>query len=226
MAGSPLYDWQTIRLEYVAGYQEIDPQTGVKKHSYPTIEALSKKYGFNLQWGRRRSCNEKWLDSRKFFLAKFREKATQDQFQSYISESASFDAMTVDKLKKLYRLVDAYLNQYDAILSDEGEGDLTNLPEGVKVSIKDILDLTNVLDKCQALIRRTVGEPITNDTQFKELVSDMMTATKKDTTVLQQGEEAIKALSKRRESYKQAEMSLEQEIANIRKELEQSGTKL
>lgn len=226
MANAPTYDWQTIRLEYVAGYQEIDPLTGVKKHSYPTIEDLGKKYGFNLHYCRVKAAKEKWLDSRKFFLAKFREKATQDQFQSYISESASFDAMTVDKLKKLYRLVDAYLKQYDSVIGEDADGDLAELPEGLKLSVKDILDLTNILDKCQALIRRTVGEPITNDTQFKELVSDMMTATKKDTTVIEQGEEAIKSLSNKREAYKKAEMSIEQEIAQIRKELESSGTKL
>jgi hypothetical protein len=220
------YDWENIRLEYIAGYQETDPNTGIKKHSYPSVMALSKKYGFNAQYGSQRAQAEKWFESRKYFLAKFREKATQDQFYAYISESASFDAKTIAKLNKLYLLVDAYLTQYEAVIGDEGTGDLSDLPEGIKISIKDILDLTNVLDKCQMLIRRTLGEPITNDTQFKSLVSDMMTATKKDTSMLEQGEAAIATLTNKRDTYKKAELSLEQEIAQIRKELADSGTKL
>lgn len=224
MSSVPRYPWDTIRLEYVAGYQLIDPISGVKTHTYPTHKDICEKYGCSIHTVQEKSKAEKWSESRKYFAAKFREKATQDQVQAYISDSASFDAMTVDKLKKLYRLVDAYLSQYDNIISEEaisqGTVDIMNLPEGVTLKVKDLLDLTNVLDRCQALIRRTVGEPIHNDDQFKEMVNDMAQASKIHVNNIEAAEQQIEAMNAKRESYKKAEESIRKEMEAIKKELE------
>jgi hypothetical protein len=214
------YDWEAIKLEYITGYSTTDPITGIKLHTYPTHEDLSTKYGCSNHYLATKSGKGKWGEQRRFFQAKFRQKFTQDQIQAYISDSAQFDAQTVDKLKKLYKLVDAYLNQYTNVIDDEdSEFSFDNLPEGVsKPPIKELLDLTNLLEKCSALIRRTLGEPITNDTQFKELMSDINKGMRSAGSTPQDAEDKISALSKKRETYAAAQQSIRDEISKLKKE--------
>ena len=219
MGLSNTYDWDAIRLEYMAGYQTTDPVTGIKRHSYPTHKDIVEKYGMSLEYLKQKSGQEKWGEARKYFQAKFREKATSDQLQSYISASARFDAMTVDKLTRLYDLVDAYLNQYSAITNNpDGETpDLSNLDEDVPpLKIRDLLDLTTVLDKAQALIRRTLGEPVSDDTQFKALVADVANASKSIVGNTLDVEDQIERLIERKQSYSKATQSIEEEISTLR----------
>jgi hypothetical protein len=212
------YDWEAIKLEYITGYVTTDPSTGIKLHTYPTHKDLHLKYGCNEQYVSQRSCKDKWGEQRKFFKAKLNQKFTQDQITAYISESAQFDAQTVDKLKKLYKLVDAYLNQYSNVIDDDDNSfSFDNLPEGVtRPTIKELLELSNLLDKCSALIRRTLGEPITNDVQFKELMSDINKGI--GPTNLQDTEDKIQALSKKRETYAASMQSMREEITRLKKE--------
>lgn len=215
------YDWDAIRLEYMAGYQTTDPLTGIKRHKYPTHKDLVEKYGMSLEYLKQKSGKEKWSQSRTHFQSKFREKATADQIQSFLSDSAQFDAMTVDKLKRLYRLVDAYLNQYSSIIDDPDglEPDLDNLPEGVTLKVRDLLDLTTVLDRCQALIRRTLGEPIVNDTHFKELLTDIASVSKNIAGNEADVDSQIDKLIERKQSYSKAARSIEEEISRLKEEI-------
>jgi hypothetical protein len=215
------FDWNLIRLEYVGGSQITDPITGAKRHVYPTFADLAEKHGCAITTLQRKSMTEKWGDAKKFFSAKIREKLTQDQFKNIISDSSYFDALTVAKLKSLYRLVDLYLSKYSAVLDDEEQGapDMADLPEGTTLDVKDLVALTTVLEKCSALMRRTVGEPVSNDGQFKQLVDDLTEGSRQMNLNVQDSEDRIEELTKKRTSYVSAEQSLKAEIEKLKASL-------
>jgi hypothetical protein len=163
------YDWETIRQEYVVGYFITDPETFQKRHIYPTYKDITEKYGMNLDYLKKRAQKESWVVRREALQAKLREKTASNTLHSFISDSAQFDAMTLVALKKLYKLVDAYFDQYDFLevnpdgtygirgYDEEGEGS-----QRPHIKINDLRGLVETLDKAQALVRRTVGEPLTN----------------------------------------------------------------
>jgi hypothetical protein len=216
------YNWDVIRLEYQGGYVTTDPITGIKTHYYPTHKDLAAKYGCNLQNLQRKSSEEKWGESRKFFQSKFREKATEDQVRSLVSDSAMYDAQTVDRIQKIGKLVDAHLNRMDAVINDDDGSppSFENLDEGVEpISVKALSELVNLIDKSQALMRKTVGEPVTNDNQFKQFVDDLNQATRNGLTNEAETEQKIEALNKRKESYTKSSASLEEEIKLLKQSL-------
>ena len=162
------YDWDTIRQEYVVGYFITDPETFQKRHIYPTYKDISKKYGMNYLYLKQKAQKESWVARREALQAKLREKTASNTLHSFISDSAQFDAMTLVALKKLYKLVDAYFDQYD-FLEANADGTV-GIKEGYdedpdsrpNIKVNDLRNLVDTLDKAQALVRRTVGEPLTN----------------------------------------------------------------
>lgn len=163
------YPWAEIKSEYITGYVIPDVRTGAKIHIYPTLEELAEKYGCSPYYIRSKSSKESWSQSRKMFQAVRQEKAEIGKFHAVLSESASSDARTLAAVDKLYALVEAYFQQYeDMELCDDGKFRLTSssytededgnlLVREVKVN--DLKGIVDVLDKAQALVRRTVGEP-------------------------------------------------------------------
>jgi hypothetical protein len=165
------YDWETIRQEYVVGYFVTDPETFQKRHIYPTYNDIAAKYGMNYEYLKKKGQRESWVTRREALQAKLREKTASNTLHSFISDSAQFDAMTLVALKKLYKLVDAYFDQYDFLEVNpdgtygirgysENEDEENN--ERPHIKINDLRGLVETLDKAQALVRRTVGEPLTN----------------------------------------------------------------
>ena len=216
--GKVRYNWNVIRLEYQAGYKTTDPLTGVVTHTYPTHKELSTKYGCNLQYLQRKSSDEKWSESRKFFKAKYKDQATENTVKALVSESASNDAQIINRLKKVGLLVDAHLNRMDNVFSTEDGGppSFENLDEGVNpITIKSLNEIVKLLDMSQALMRKTVGEPVTGDQQFKEFVNELKVAASKETTKDENTEEKIKALTVRKQSYQETTQSIEEELSRL-----------
>jgi hypothetical protein len=160
------YDWDSIRTEYVVGYFITDPETLQKRHFYPTYKDLVVKYGMNLDWLQKKAQKESWTTRREALQAKLREKTAANTLHSFISDSAQFDAMTIVALKKLYKLVDAYFDQYDFLeTNNDGTVSIKDLSDEEKammphIRVNDLKGLVDTLDRAQMLVRRTVGEPI------------------------------------------------------------------
>lgn len=172
------YDWEAIREEYVIGYFITDPDTLKKKHWYPTLQDIKDKYGMNWSYLRKKSAKEGWSVRRDALQAKLRERTSRNTLHSYISDSAQFDAMTLIAMKKLYRLVEAYFDQYDMLITnpdgtvaikDLSDEDREDMPP---IRVHDLKGLVDTLDKAQALVRRTVGEPIYNAQEANTMLAD------------------------------------------------------
>jgi hypothetical protein len=173
-----LYDWDSIREEYVIGYYITDPDTLKKKHWYPTLQDIKDKYGMNWSYLRQKSAKEGWSIRREALQAKLREKSSTNTLHSYISDSAQFDAMTLIAMKKLYRLVEAYFDQYDMLITNpDGTVSIRDLSDEDKedmppIRVSDLKGLVETLDKAQALVRRTVGEPIFGAQEANTMLAD------------------------------------------------------
>lgn len=162
------YDWDNIRNEYVMGIISIDPKTGRRKHSYPTHQDLVRRYGMNLRYLQQRSMDEFWSKRRSAFKAKARNKIVDWQLGAFLSESAQLDAMTVDKLKKVHEVIDIYLLQ----ALNPTEDDQGNLKIGV--TPQELKSITDVLEKCQKLMRLSNNEPTDMASVYKELRKELL----------------------------------------------------
>jgi hypothetical protein len=162
------YDWDNIRNEYVMGIISIDPKTGRRKHTYPTHQNLVDKYGMNLRYLQEKSMNEFWSKRRSAFKAKARNKIVDWQLGAFLSESAQLDAMTVDKLKKVHQVIDLYLLQ----ALNPTEDDKGNIQMGV--TPQELKSITDVLEKCQKLMRLSNNEPTDMASVYKELRKELL----------------------------------------------------
>lgn len=172
------YPWDQIRDEYVVGYFVTDPDTMRKRHWYPTYKDIHEKYGINLDYLRKRALRESWTTRRDALQAKLREKTAANTLHSFISDSAQFDALTIIAMKKLYRLIEAYFDQYDILESNEdGTISIRDLTEEQRaelpdIRVHDLKNLVDTLDKAQVLVRRTVGEPLHSVPEGVSILAD------------------------------------------------------
>jgi hypothetical protein len=200
------YPWEQIATEYITGYFVTDPETFTKKHWYPTYEDLHKKYGMNLDYLRKKGQKERWSSRREALQAKLKEKTAQNTLHSYISDSAHFDAMTIIAMKKMYRLIEAFFDQYDILESnpdgtvsirDLSEEDRESLPA---IKVHELKSLVETLDKAQILVRRTVGEPLHGDAEaYKSLAEEIFIGNSNDPEEALQREKRISKLIEKRE---------------------------
>jgi len=220
------YPWAEILSEYVTGYVIPDPRTGAKIHIYPTLDDLASKYGCSPTYLKSKSGKESWSKRREFFQLKLQEQTAANRFHSVLSESASSDARTLLAIDKLYALVEAYFEQYENMeMCDDGKYRLKNVgysedPDaGVKeIKVQDLKGLVEVLDKAQALVRRTVGEPI-NHNQHSDLLKSEIFNPMANTDKTS-GANNVDAMITKRNNIKKSEEQVRKEIAELQEQLE------
>ena len=225
-----VYDWDAIREEYVIGYYITDPDTLKKKHWYPTLQDIKDKYGMNFSYLRQKSAKEGWSIRREALQAKLREKSSTNTLHSYISDSAQFDAMTLIAMKKLYRLVECFFDQFDILITnpdgtvsirDLSEEDKEGLPE---IRVYDLKGMVETLDKAQALVRRTVGEPIhgameANTMLADEIFNPMVEKDRIGADGQVAGSQRVDKLISKRTSTLKTAQEIKEEVEKIKKEL-------
>jgi hypothetical protein len=179
------YNWDFIRNEFFMGNAFKDPSSGFVYQKYPNITDLAYKYNIDRSYMYSKSYKEGWILQRDAYKTKFREKLDGDNLNNFVTQTAQFDALTISKIKKLFRLIDVYLTRFGPDIFEEENGlytfTLDNLPEDVTISLKEIKDLAEILDRCQALVRRTVGDGEDKNT-IKTLMEEVKQARKNKTS--------------------------------------------
>lgn len=163
------YDWDSISAEYIQGYFLTDPETGVRKHIYPSLEDLAHKHGCAWDTIRKKCATDQWVLKRSVFKAKIKEHITDRQVSTFLSESAQHDALTLDKVRKLHKLLDYQLRKYDEILNSEFGEDFD--PENA-INLRDLDSMTQILSRMHNLVRSVVGEPV-NVSDKNALIQDL-----------------------------------------------------
>lgn len=217
-------DWEEVMKEYVIGYVISDPETGRKIHKYPTLDELADKYGVSANTVKGRSSKENWTLRREAFQAKIREKNSVNTFHAFVSESAAFDARTLIILDKLYGLAEAYFEQFDFLeIGHDGnfhsagyDPDNETTPQ---IKVTDLKGMVDLLDKAQALVRRTVGEPIFNAQQTQKSVAEEIFGENKGNGSANKVEDLIK----KREAYQTNIDKLRAEMDEIKDQLNESA---
>ena len=217
-------DWEEVMKEYVIGYVISDPETGRKIHKYPTLDELADKYGVSANTVKGRSSKENWTLRREAFQAKIREKNSVNTFHAFVSESAAFDARTLIILDKLYGLAEAYFEQFDFLeIGHDGnfhsagyDPDNETTPQ---IKVTDLKGMVDLLDKAQALVRRTVGEPIFNAQQTQKSVAEEIFGENKGNGSANKVEDLIK----KREAYQANIDKLRAEMDEIKDQLNESA---
>ncbi len=214
-------DWEEVMKEYVIGYVISDPETGRKIHKYPTLDELADKYGVSPNTVKGRSSKENWTLRREAFQAKIREKNSVNTFHAFVSESAAFDARTLIILDKLYGLAEAYFEQFDFLeIGHDGnfhsagyDPDAESAPQ---IKVNDLKGMVDLLDKAQALVRRTVGEPIFNAQNVQKSVAEEIFG---DGNAKTTDTNKVEDLIKKREAYQSNIDKLRKEMDEIKDQL-------
>lgn len=227
LTNRPRYDWDKIRTEYIQGYFVPDPtRQGGRYHKYPTLQELCDKYGCSFQTIKARSSTEYWTKRKEAFAARISDKVLQNQISTFLSESAQFDAMTLDKLHKMHKLLDVYFKKYDHYY-DEDALDFVLTEEDEVPSLTELKQATEILDRCQSLVRRTVGEPVASDHQLYNNLHKIFTETSsiqydkngKVMAIDGDSQEALDTLHER----KQVRDQMTEELKNQLKELKEQA---
>lgn len=101
------HDWETIRREYVEGWQN-----GEGRH-LPSLEELGKKYGIHPGNIRRKAAEDGWVDARNTFDAKVvraREKKASELLAHY---AVTFDRRVLTVAERLVELIARSLAPYE-----------------------------------------------------------------------------------------------------------------
>lgn len=170
---------------------------------YPTLEELVIDYNskvedknkiavayiYQIAW------KGKWKARKLIIQNKINETKTENELREILSASSTLDAMALETVNKLYRIVNLGLATYDEVFSDEykSDYDLDNLPV---VNTKDLLAYVNTVEKLIIIQRKLLGEedPVTNIyKEIKELDAENKQATT-NTDVLSELEKQLKEL--------------------------------
>ena len=162
MAGRSKYDWNLIRSEYIQGYFLPNPNyPGGRQHVLPTLDQLAARHGCNEGTLKHKAADEFWTKRKEAFQSRLSDSITSQQVNTFLSESAQFDAMTLNKLHKMHKLLDTFFDQYENLYDEDATTVLQQ--DDVLPQLSDMKTAMDILDKCQSLVRRTVGEPVAPD---------------------------------------------------------------
>lgn len=175
---SNVFDWDSIKADYVQGFWRTDPETGVRHIYYPTLEDVAGKHSCSLGHLKNVAGRDKWRYQRSVFRAKINEYQQERRTSLFFSESAQLDAFVLSASKDLGKLVQQKIGQLQPGADEETENNLNAQPEyaalermiGLKATkpnfkTSDLHTLAKTLDILQVIGRRAVGEPISGINQ-------------------------------------------------------------
>lgn len=182
MAKTHKTDWQRLRDEYVLGIKTIDPETGAARIYYPTHGELAEKYDLSRVRVASVAARDQWTKQKEIFQEKIRDHAQEKRLSVYMSDSAQIDALVLESVKDLMKIVRVEIEKISPVEPDKDGYEHDG--EEVPVKIDDIVKLTKCLNELQSVGRRACGEPVggISEEKMKQL---------KDATVINKTPETV-----------------------------------
>lgn len=208
MTKKPSIDWLQMESEYIHGNHVTDTRNGLRTLVFPTHKELAEKYGCSLITIQEKSAREGWSKRQKFYKQKIKHKLTEDHVNLLFSESAKYDARNLATLDFINSLLQAYLQPYRDLL----DGKYVETEEGLppKITLKDLNQAVDLLQKSHNLARNIFGEPI----NAKEIVEEL-SAMEKTGKGIKGGTRRVKEIDERYEEKRR----VLQELLERKKEL-------
>ena len=170
---------------------------------YPTLKELTTNYNnsvnndsdkaISYEYVQQLSFKGKWKARKLIIQNKINETKTENELREILSASSTLDAMALEAVTKLYRIVNLGLATYDDVFTDEykSDYDLDNLPE---VNTKDLLAYVNTVEKLITIQRRLLGEDDPVTSIYKEIKQLESNAKDDKSDVLSELEKQLKEL--------------------------------
>ena len=224
------YKWEEISAEYIQGEFFLDPETGNRHHRFPSLKDISRKWGINYDYLRKKASKERWTVQQDAVRNIVKEKIQEDRLHSFISESAYIDAASLDKLQKIHKVLSLYLMDFDDIFEADDLEDIdpdTLLEMKDKIRISDLEAITRLIERCQSTATRIVQNKNAAIGDPGVAVSELMSAVdhavnnsmgKADGKSEEEKNRRIKALMKRKENRNKMLNDAKAELALLRGE--------
>ena len=170
---------------------------------YPTLKELTTNYNNSInndpdrtityEYVQQLSFRGKWKARKLIIQNKINETKTENELREILSASSTLDAMALEAVNKLYKIVNLGLATYEDVFSDEYklDFDLDNLPE---VNTKDLLAYVNTVEKLINIQRRLLGEDDPVTSIYKEIKQLESNAKDDKSDVLTELEKQLKEL--------------------------------
>jgi hypothetical protein len=173
MAFPKKWDWEAIRLEYIAGEIIID-EFGNETRRHLSIKKLGERHEIPHGTIQKKCYEEKWIRDRNILDLQLKRKVTEDKVTQIFGESVISSSYTLKQLAKINTIVDAYLQPYlDSVnpdkhksvtvqttISEDGYSNLEVLgdSEEKKISPREIKDLVSVIKEVHVLKQSILGD--------------------------------------------------------------------
>lgn len=170
---------------------------------YPTLKELTVNYNnsvnndpektISYEYVQQLSFEGKWKQRKLIIQNKINETKTENELREILSQSSTLDAMALEAVTKLYKIIHLGLATYDDVFSDEykSDFDLDNLPQ---VNTKDLIAYVTTVEKLITIQRRLLGEEDPVTSIYKE-IKQLESNTKEDKSdVLSELEKQLKEL--------------------------------
>lgn len=165
--GTSKYNWDEIEASYVRGYLEIDYETGIRKHVFPTLKELSSKFNCGIDSINKISSREEWVIKRELYRAKIKAKIQEGQPSELFVYSTKLDAKNLNKIAEIHKLIDLYLSKHSMIVDPEDNTLL--IDEDIPtINVKELEAVLRILKDSHTLTRSILGERINNESMIQE----------------------------------------------------------
>lgn len=206
------FNWDEIEAEYTRGYLEIDYETGIRKHKFPTLKELSSKFNCSIDSINKISSREEWVVKRDIYRAKIKAKIQDTQPSKLFVYSNKLDAKNLNKIEQIHKLVDLYLSKHSMIIDPEDDTLLMD-EDSPTINVRELEAVLRILKESHNLSRSILGERINNESMVQEAEQFNNVENKGDSKTRQ---DRIKKLTSKLSTKEQAAQAL----LNRKKELE------
>jgi hypothetical protein len=173
MAYPKKWDWQAIRLEYIAGEITTD-EFGNEVRKHYSVKRLAEKHNIPQTTLQKKCFEEKWIQDRRRLDVQLKRKVTEDTVTQLFGESVISSSYTLKQLGKINVIIDAYLQPYIDLLdpeknqsisvkttiNEDGYSNLEVLSEAdeKKINPRDIKDIVSIIKEVHTLTKSILGD--------------------------------------------------------------------
>lgn len=161
------FNWDEIEAEYTRGYLEIDYDTGIRRHKFPTLRELSSKFNCSIDSINKISSREKWVVKRELYRTKIKAKIQKNQPSELFIYSIKLDAKNLNKIEQIHKLVDLYLSKHSMIVDPEDDTLLMD-EDSPTVNVRELEAVLRILRESHTLTRSILSERVNNESMIQE----------------------------------------------------------
>lgn len=151
-------DWEQVKNDFINGHLDEEG-----KRQFPTYQQLADKYQVAIGTLYNKASQGKWAKIRTLTQTKLKERREVNELRSIISESATYEAIALEIIYKLFRISHASLQRYADLYDRDvqiNKIDPNDIPD---IDVKELQTLASLTKELVGLTRKIIGDDESNN---------------------------------------------------------------